>query len=114
MDTSSDTEQPRNSGRPSANDGINAESTTDANASGDEFNFDKYDEEESAQVASIGDVVALDPDNNLEDEEDSEAEDDLIKPTDNLLLVGHVDDDAASLEVFGIINKDRRFIIRFV
>lgn len=68
----------------------------------DEFNFDRYDEEESAQVAGIGDVVAIDPEHNLDDEaEDSEAEDDLIKPTDNLVLVGHVDDDSASLEVFG-------------
>lgn len=106
MDTSADAEQPRNSGHATHDAIANGESssTANANASGDEFNFDQYDEEESAQVASIGDVVALDPDNNLEDEEDSEAEDDLIKPTDNLLLVGHVDDDAASLEVFGEKN----------
>lgn len=51
-------------------------------------------------MAGIGDIAVIDPDNHLEDEEDSEAEDDIIKPTDNLVIVGHVDDDAASLEVF--------------
>lgn len=33
---------------------------------------------------------------------DSEAEDDIIKSTDNLVLVGHVEDDASILEVFGL------------
>lgn len=54
----------------------------------------------STQVAGIGDIAVIDPEDRLEDEEDSEAEDDIIKPTDNLVIVGHVDDDAASLEVF--------------
>lgn len=51
-------------------------------------------------MAGIGDIAVIDPEDRLEDEEDSEAEDDIIKPTDNLVIVGHVDDDAASLEVF--------------
>lgn len=33
--------------------------------------------------------------------EDSEAEDDIIKPTDNLLLLGHVADDSSTMEVWG-------------
>lgn len=108
MDTSADpiTENPRNSTTAAHDAIINGESisTDDNPATVDEFNFDNYDEEDSAQVASIADVAAIDPDNNLEDQEDSEAEDDLIKPTDNLLIVGHIDDDAASLEVFGENN----------
>lgn len=69
----------------------------------DEYNFDAYDTEESTQVAAIGDIATVDPADgeNVSDGEDSEAEDDKIKPNDNLVLVGHVDDDAASLEVYG-------------
>lgn len=69
----------------------------------DEYNFDAYDTEEATQVAAIGDIATVDPaeGENVSDGEDSEAEDDKIKPDDNLVLVGHVDDDAASLEVYG-------------
>lgn len=92
-----------------------------SNRPDDEFNFDNYDNEgklflwlirtmltfseiiEATQVAGIGDIAVIDPEDRLEDEEDSEAEDDIIKPTDNLVIVGHVDDDAASLEVFSKI-----------
>lgn len=46
--------------------------------------------------------MVLDDDHPIdEDDEDSEAEDDIIKPEDNIVLVGHVEEDAASLEVFG-------------
>lgn len=33
--------------------------------------------------------------------DDSEAEDDKILPKDNLILVGHVDDDSVCMEVYG-------------
>lgn len=54
-------------------------------------------------MAAISDIATVEPveGEGVSDGEDSEAEDDKIKPTDNLLLVGHVDDDAASLEVYG-------------
>lgn len=67
----------------------------------------------------IGDIAAVDTEPIIEDGilfkfikklntflipvffiEDSEAEDDIIKPSDNLILVGHVEDDSASLEVY--------------
>lgn len=69
----------------------------------DEYNFDAYDAEVENQVAAISDIATVDPDDdeNVSDGEDSEADDDKIKPNDNLLLVGHVDDDAASLEIYG-------------
>lgn len=35
------------------------------------------------------------------DDEDSEKEDDVIKPNDNLVLVGHIIDEASILEVYG-------------
>lgn len=75
------------------------------NQTSDEFNFDNYEEEGDTRVANIANIAEVDPDHNLEDEEDSEAEDEIIKPTDNLLLVGHVADDAASLEVW-IFNEE--------
>lgn len=67
----------------------------------DEYNFDNYDNELNLQFANLGDVAVIDSSEPVQDDEDSEAEDDLIKPNDNLLIVGHVDEDAASLEVFG-------------
>lgn len=67
----------------------------------DEYNFDNYDNELNLQFANLGDVAVIDSTEQIQDDEDSEAEDDLIKTNDNLLIVGHVDDDAASLEVFG-------------
>ncbi|XP_030381403.1 periodic tryptophan protein 1 homolog [Scaptodrosophila lebanonensis] len=65
----------------------------------DEFNFNNYDNEPNARVTNIGNVVEADEQIPDEDE-DSEAEDEVIKPTDNLVLVGHVQDDAASMEVW--------------
>lgn len=37
------------------------------------------------------------------EDEDSEKEDDVIKRNDNLLLVGHIMDEASILEVYGKI-----------
>ena len=48
----------------------------------------------------MGSVAVVDPNEQIQDEEDSEAEDDIIKPTDNLILVGHVENDQASMEVY--------------
>lgn len=57
----------------------------------------------------IGDIAAVDTEPILEDE-DSEAEDDIIKPSDNLILVGHVEDDSASLEVYSKLKKQKHKI----
>lgn len=67
----------------------------------DEYNFNNYDNELNLQFANLGDVAVIDSSEQVQDDEDSEAEDDIIKANDNLLIVGHVDEDAASLEVFG-------------
>lgn len=50
----------------------------------------------------IGDVAVAETNTEQipDDADDSEAEDDIIKQTDNLLLVGHVEDDAATMEVY--------------
>lgn len=120
METSDNEENARRNG-----DEIAAENN---NGTTDEYNFDAYDDEgmrnsetrkkndtkllfiyrilDETQVAAIGDIAAIDPNEHFSDHEDSETEDDIIKPTDNLVLVGHVDDDAASLEVYG--NRCRR------
>lgn len=68
----------------------------ESNASGDAFGFDNYEEENEGRSADIADVV----EQQVSDAEDSEIEDDIIKSTDNLLLVGHVQDDAAYVEVW--------------
>lgn len=45
-----------------------------------------------------------DPFVTIDDNEDvdSEKEDDIIKPDDNLVLIGHVEGDASILEIFGM------------
>ena len=47
-----------------------------------------------------------------EDDDQSDIEDNIIKPDDNLLLVGHVDGDASILEVYGklllrVVNNNK-------
>lgn len=77
-----------------------ADAEDDENA--DTFGFERYEGEEGTQVAGIGDIAVIDPNEQLDDEDDdSEAEDDIIKPTDNLIIVGHVDDDCSELQVYG-------------
>ena len=77
----------------------------------DEYQFDKYDDEgtDPNPVLAIGNLTVYssnsgDPYVTLgknDDDEDSEKEDDIIKPEDNLILVGHVEGDASILEVYG-------------
>eukprot|EP00099_Drosophila_melanogaster_P019343 NP_610623.1 no child left behind [Drosophila melanogaster] len=70
----------------------------------DEFQFQEYDNEANANVTSLANIV--DAGEQIPDEdEDSEAEDEVIKPSDNLILVGHVQDDAASMEVW-VFNQE--------
>lgn len=68
---------------------------------GDEFNFDAYDKEQSEMALKMSDVVEVTEDDRIGDsEEGSDAEDDLITATDNLVLVGRVESDCSSLEVY--------------
>lgn len=66
---------------------------------------------DGTQVAAVSDIAVVDPDEHISDGEDSEAEDDLIKATDNLVLVGHVDDDASSLEVYVYNEEENSFYV---
>lgn len=67
----------------------------------DEFNFADYDNETTQPALKISDVVEVTENDQIaDDSNDSEAEDDLIKPEDNLILVGRVEVDCASLEVY--------------
>lgn len=67
----------------------------------DEFNFDKYDDEEGT---ALGIDSAIEIGNQEEvaiSDSDSEKEDEIIKPGDNLIVVGHVEGDASILEIYG-------------
>lgn len=92
------------SGSEEENDKVTEE--LEAAPAGDEFNFDSYDKEQSEPALKMSDVVEVTENDPIEDSEDgSDAEDDIIKPTDNLVLVGRVEADCSSLEVF-IYNEE--------
>ncbi|XP_071441231.1 periodic tryptophan protein 1 homolog [Hetaerina americana] len=86
-----------------------------------EYEFDKYDEEESKPDAVLGlanlAVYAsntADPYITLkEDKEDDDSEKDNfeIKPTDNLLVVGRVHDDASLLEIHVFNEEEESFYV---
>lgn len=65
------------------------------------YGFETYDDETNTPALNIGDIVELDPNEAVQDDDDdSDAEDDVIKPTDNLILVGRMAEDAANMEIF--------------
>ena len=70
------------------------------------YGLDTYDDEENDNGLTIGGMVFNPQDDpylrNIEDDERSDIEDFNIKPTDNLILVGHVEGNAAILEVYGM------------
>lgn len=80
------------------------EQPAEMQATSDEYNFSNYDNEQSEPVLKLTDVVEVDDKEEIADE-DSDAEDDIIKPTDNLVLVGKVESDCSSLEVY-IFNEE--------
>lgn len=69
----------------------------------DEYKFCDYNEERNVNYANLASIVARDDE--IIDDVDSEEEDDMVKPTDNLLLVGNFESDVASLEVW-VFNSD--------
>lgn len=75
-------------------------STDGSGPSTDEYNLDNYDEDEIGPAMGLGDIAIIDTNENLDDDQDSEEEDDIIKPSDNLILVGHVENDSSILEVY--------------
>ncbi|KAK4337123.1 hypothetical protein RND71_043882 [Anisodus tanguticus] len=77
---------------------------------------DSSDDEQRNIIGGFGNLVhhesnENDPYLNPEDNEDeeSENEDFNLKPNDNLLLVGHVQEDASSLEVY-VYNEEDNFV----
>lgn len=71
------------------------------NSGGDEFNFNDYDNEVTQSALRISDIVEVTADDRYPDlDSDSDNEDDIIKPEDNLVIVGRVEVDCSSLEVY--------------
>merc|ERR1711915_644860 len=74
-----------------------------------EYGLDDYDEEEEAEgearLLGLGDLTAYadpkdDPYLSIMDKDEGDEEDFKIRGTDNLLLVGHVEGDSSTLEVW--------------
>lgn len=84
--------------------------------SGDEFDFAHYDNEESTLKANVKDIVSFDEGVGKSKKvqkkkkrrqiDDSDSEDEVINPDDNLILVGHVDDDFNSMNVYVYNEND--------
>ncbi|XP_047098262.1 periodic tryptophan protein 1 homolog [Schistocerca piceifrons] len=73
----------------------------------DEYNLKNYDKEgdDVGNLFGIGSLVVhdtsgKDPYVTLDDSDDSEKDDEIIKPDDNLVVVGHVSGDASVLEIY--------------
>ncbi|KAL1402842.1 hypothetical protein pipiens_019624 [Culex pipiens pipiens] len=98
---SSDDEENEDSAARLASRAQDQAGTSDNRSAGDEFGFENYEQESGEPVVRLASVAVVDPAENIQDEDDSEAEDEIIKPTDNLILVGHVQNDSASMEVYG-------------
>lgn len=72
----------------------------------DEFNFGDYENEQSEPALKMTDVVEVVEDEKIENpDEFSDDEDELIKPNDNLVLVGRVEADCSSVEVY-VYNEE--------
>lgn len=85
------------------NDEVEPEPESHA-AANDEFDMENYDEEGEEAEVKVGDVAVYDSNDpytsNIDDGPDSDAEDDIIKPEDNLIAVAHVEGDASILEIY--------------
>ncbi|XP_050297169.1 periodic tryptophan protein 1 homolog isoform X2 [Anthonomus grandis grandis] len=82
----------------------------------DEFNLENYDnddENQAAQALGIQSLAELpaEAEEHFSESDDSEKEDDLIKPTDNLILVGHIEGDASVLEVHVYNEEEESFYV---
>ncbi|GBL88292.1 Periodic tryptophan protein 1 [Araneus ventricosus] len=98
-----------------------ASKTNDKNSNTEEdfesrYNLDAYDDEDDDRpFMNIGDVAVYvdnkednyleEPEGEVDEDEKEEQEDFLIKANDNLLVVGHVEEDSSVLEVY-VYNKD--------
>uniref|UniRef100_A0A8D8ALE0 Periodic tryptophan protein 1 homolog n=3 Tax=Culex pipiens TaxID=7175 RepID=A0A8D8ALE0_CULPI len=102
---SSDDEENEDSAARLASRAQDQAGTSGNRSAGDEFGFENYEQESGEPVVRLASVAVVDPAENIQDEDDSEAEDEIIKPTDNLILVGHVQNDSASMEVY-VFNDD--------
>ncbi|XP_065345086.1 periodic tryptophan protein 1 homolog [Cloeon dipterum] len=82
---------------------------------GDEFNFANYDGETlQSNPLSLGGLAVVEtprggPEVDVQSEADSEEEDFEIKPEDNLIITGHVEDESATMEVY-VYNEDEGYL----
>ncbi|XKL60714.1 hypothetical protein PGB90_007771 [Kerria lacca] len=93
-------------------DDENDENEVKPSLSHDEYNFENYDKEDDRCRVSLKGIATFNKDNkkrnryNDNSNESSDKEDETIKDDDNLILVGHVDNDMNSLEVYVYNEND--------
>ncbi|VEN44555.1 unnamed protein product [Callosobruchus maculatus] len=78
---------------------------------GDEYNFEKYDEDDNENAESVIGITSLATEVEDDADDDSEKEDDIIKPTDNLILAARVEKDASVLEVHIYNEEEESFYV---
>ncbi|XP_059483126.1 periodic tryptophan protein 1 homolog isoform X2 [Neocloeon triangulifer] len=90
-------------------------SNNSANPTSDEFNFGDYDGESfQSNALSLGGLAVFEtprgePEVRIVDEADSDEEDFEIKPEDNLIICGHVEDDQSTMDVY-VYNEDEGYL----
>lgn len=83
----------------------------------DEFDLENYDEGNNeagtAQLLGIGTLAEIDGDaeDHFSESDDSDKEDDEIKPDDNLILAGRVEEDASTLEIYVYNPTEESFYV---
>ncbi|KAL3265781.1 hypothetical protein HHI36_009979 [Cryptolaemus montrouzieri] len=91
------------------------EQNVEGTAQNDEFKFNQYDNEDenTANLLGINSLAeyTTDAQDNFSESDDSEKEDDIIKPTDNLIIVGHVNGDASILEIYVYNEEEESFYV---
>ncbi|KAK0176489.1 hypothetical protein PV328_000620 [Microctonus aethiopoides] len=110
LDTDSDNETNENASL------TNTNGESHGTSENDEFNFANYDNEGGDIQCHIGGLAVINPDGKDpyvtvgdSEDEDSEKDDDIIKPDDNLVLFGRVEGDASILEVYVYNEREDSF-----
>jgi len=81
----------------------------EADAIDDYYEMDNYDDEPTEAMSGTGieNLILENPPESDSEDSDAEPDEFTVKADDNLILVGHVDDDVTMLEVYGKESRNQ-------